>query len=43
MGIKEKQILKDIFHKNNVELKHDELININNTFLLTKTMFTLFK
>ena len=36
MGIKEKQILKDIFHKNNVELKEDELLNINNIFLLYK-------
>ena len=36
MGIKEKQFLKDIFLKNNVELKQDELININNTFLLYK-------
>jgi hypothetical protein len=36
MGIKEKQILKDIFHKNKVELKQDVLLNINNTFLLYK-------
>ena len=36
LGIEEKQILLDFFHKNNLELKEDELLNTNNTFLLYK-------
>jgi hypothetical protein len=36
LGIEEKQILVDVFHKNNLELKEDELLNTNNTFLLYK-------
>ena len=36
LGIEEKQILQDIFRKNNLELKEDEFLNINNTFLLYK-------
>ena len=36
LGIKEKQILKDVFHKNNVKLKEDELFNFKNTILLYK-------
>ena len=36
LGIEEKQILLDIFHKNIMEFKEDELLDINNTFLLYK-------
>ena len=36
LGIEEKQILLDIFHKKNMEFKEDELLDINNTFLLYK-------
>ena len=36
LGIKEKQILLDFFHKNNMAFKEDELLDINNTFLLFK-------
>ena len=36
LGIKEKKILIDVFHKNNMEFKEDELLDINNTFLLYK-------
>lgn len=36
LGIEEKQILQDVFRKNNLELKEDEFLNINNTFLLYK-------
>ena len=36
LGIEEKQILQDIFHKNNLELKEDKFLNINNTFILYK-------
>ena len=36
LGIEEKQILVDVFHKNNLELKENELLDINNTFLLFK-------
>lgn len=36
LGIKEKQILKDVLQKNNLKLKEDELFNINNTILLYK-------
>ena len=36
LGIKEKQILLDFFHKNNMDLQEDELLDINNTFLLYK-------
>lgn len=36
LGIEEKQILLDVFHKNNIEFKEDELLDINNTFLLYK-------
>mgnify|MGYP001252920179 FL=1 len=36
LGIEEKQILLDVFHKNNLELKEDELLNTNNTFLIYK-------
>ena len=36
LGIKEKQILIDVFHKNNMEFKEDELLDINNRFLLYK-------
>ena len=36
LGIKEKQILKDVLQKNNLKLKEDELLDINNTFLLYK-------
>ena len=36
LGIKEKQTLIDVFHKNNMDFKEDELLNTNNTFLLYK-------
>ena len=36
LGIKEKQILLDVFLKNNMAFKEDELLDINNTFLLYK-------
>jgi hypothetical protein len=36
LGIEEKQVLLDVFHEKNMELKEDELLNINNTFLLYK-------
>ncbi len=36
LGIEEKQILQDVFRKNNLELKEDEFLNIKNTFLLYK-------
>lgn len=36
LGIEEKQILQDVFRKNNLELKEDECLNIKNTFLIYK-------
>ena len=36
LGIKEKQILLDVFLKNNMAFKEDELLDINNIFLLYK-------
>ena len=36
LGIVEKQILVDIFDENNLEIKEDQLLNVNNTFLLYK-------
>ena len=37
LGIEEKQILIDVFHKKNMELKEDELLNVNNIFFLFKS------
>ena len=37
LGIREKQFLLNVFHKNNLELKEDELLNVNNTFFLFKS------
>ena len=36
LGIEEKQILHDVFRKNNLELKEDEFLKIKNTFLIYK-------
>ena len=36
LGIVEKQILADIFHENNMEIKEDQLLNVNKTFFLYK-------
>ena len=37
LGIGDKQFLVEYFHKNNLELKEDKLLNVNNTFFLFKS------